>query len=295
MQFAIFYEKKMTSKQIISSDSQTALSAEFNVKFFMRQRMNNKKLNILRDYLFGTPDRVYTFISVILSVSSIGITVYTYKYPEKIPELIVTRDIIVVAMLLLTSGALLWKYMRREQHLVAAVKNLEDSNQRLSKQFENFHMLTHKYRNDVFLHYIKYVTEDILVDQKSKNTFEKICHSITSDLRTVYKQFLLSKCIDIGDDISVSIKLTVSPDILIDILGAKLDKSAKKNIKKKKKWVYTAYRDPHTFEKLRDQREVTQSFYSIEGNTAFDLTYSHKNEVYACDDLVKLFLIFEVA
>lgn len=250
--------------------------------------MDKKKLNILIDYLLGTPDRIYTFVSVGLSVLSIGITLYTYKYPEKIPELIVIRDIIVVALLLLTSGVLLWKYMRREQYLVAAVKNLEDSNQRLSKQFENFHMLVHKYRSDVFLHYIKYVNEDILVDQKSKNTFEKICHSITSDLRSIYKQFLLSKGVDIGDDISVSVKLTVSPDILINILGTKLDKNAKRNIKKKKKWVYTAYRDPYTFEKLRDKREVTQSFYSIEGNTAFDLTYSHKNEIYACDDLVKL-------
>ena len=252
------------------------------------EKMNNNKIENLKNYLFGTPDRIYTFASIVLSVLSFLVTVFTYEYPENIPHLIVVRDIAVVGLLLSTSGLLLWKYMRREQHLVAAVRNLEDSNQRLSKQFESFHILVHKFRSDLFLLYLGYVTEDLLVDQKTKNTFEKICHSVTSDLRAIYKQFLLSKGIDIGDDISISIKLTVSPNILIDILGGKMDNIKKRNIKKKKRWVITAYRDPHTFEKLRGIREVTQSIYSIEGNTAFDLTYSHKMEIYACDDLVKL-------
>lgn len=250
--------------------------------------MDMKKINILKDYLFGTPDRIYTFVSVILSILSIFITVFTYRYPDKIPELIIVRDISVIALLLLTSGILLWKYIRREQHLIIAVNDLEESNKRLSRQFERFHLLVHKFRCDVFLRYRDYIEDDILVDQKSKQTFEKICHSVTSDLREIYREFLLSKSINIYDDLSVSIKLTVSPNILIGILDTKIDKDAKKNIRKKKKWVYTAYRDPFTFEKLRDRREVTQNFYSIEGNTAFEHTYTYKNAVYACDDLSAL-------
>lgn len=246
------------------------------------------KISILNNYLFGTPDRVYTFVSVLLSVLSIGITVFTYKYPEKIPELIVIRDVLVIALLLLTSGVLLWKYIRREQHLIAAIGELEESNKRLSRQFEGFHMLIHKFRCDVFLHYRNYVKEDIHVDQNGKQAFEKICHSITSDLRIIYREFLLSKGIDIHDDLSISVKLTVSPDTLIEILNTRLDKQKRKSIKNKKKWVYTAYRDPYTFEKLRDKREITQNSYSIEGNTAFEHTYIYKNDIYACDNLTAL-------
>ena len=70
--------------------------------------MDMKKINVLKDYLFGTPDRIYTFVSVILSILSIFITVFTYKYPDKIPELIIVRDISLITLLLLTSGILLW-------------------------------------------------------------------------------------------------------------------------------------------------------------------------------------------
>lgn len=244
-----------------------------------------KTINTLKEYLLGTPDRVYTFISVILSVLSIAITLYTYKYPEKIPELIVLRDLFVLILLLLTSGILLLKYIRREHRLVALVNDLEKSNARLSRQFEKFHGIVHKFRCDVFYCYKAQIKEDVLLDQKSKQTFEKLCHSLTLDLRGIYEEFLLSKGVEILDDLSISIKLTVSPEHLIEILGSKLDKDQKRGLKKRKKWVYTAYRDPYTFERLRDMREVATSFYSIDGNTAFDHTYTYKNDVYACDDL----------
>jgi hypothetical protein len=253
--------------------------------------MNVEKINSIKDYLFGTPDRVYTFISLLFSFLSIILTVYLWKFPEPVPELIIIRDIVIISLLLFTSGILLFKYIRREQKLIELVKNLESSNIRLSKQFENFHGVVHKFRDNIFMRHKSQIKEDVLVDRERRVTFKKICHSITMDIKEIYVEFLLSKGIDIGDDLSVTIKLTVSQNelisILTPILGSKLDSNLKKRIRKKDKWVYTAYRDPDTFEKP-ERREVTATCYSIDGNSAFAHIYNEKRAVYACDDLQAL-------
>jgi len=250
--------------------------------------MNREKIHNLKNYLLGTPDRVYTFVSVVLSILSIVFTVITWQFPERVPLLIIIRDITVLSLLLLTSGTLLWKYARREQYLISANANLDYSNKRLSKQFENFHSLVHKFRCDVFSRYKNYIKEDVLVDTKSKATFEKLCHSATTDLKAAFTEFILSTGVDWDDDLCVSVKLTASPDALLSALGNIIDKNKKTSIKKKKKWVYTAYRDPISFEHFRDNREVARAFYSIDGNSAFDHVYNQKHDTYACNDLSAL-------
>jgi hypothetical protein len=227
---------------------------------------------------------VFSFLSIIL-------TVYLWKFPDPVPELIITRDIVIVFLLLFTSAILLFKYIKREQNLIELVRNLENSNIRLSKQFENFHGVVHKFRDSIFIQHKSQIKEDVLVDPQSRATFDKICHSVTLDIKEIYAEFLLSKDIDIGDDLSITIKLTVSPCELISIFEAKLGKldiGTKKRIKNGKKWVYTAYRDPLTFERSQNYREVAAKHYSISGNTAFAHIYTDKQAVYACDDLKAL-------
>jgi len=245
-------------------------------------------INPLKNYLFGTPDRVLSSVSVLVGLLSIIITVFLWVFPENVPILIIIRDITILFLLLLTSGILLWKYIRREQLLVLTVANLEKSNQRLLKQFEYFHLSVHKFRSDLFNLYRDYTKEDFSVEKKERATFERICHSITSDLKSIYSEFLLSRDIDIKGDLCVSIKLIASRDDMLKILHKILDVSEKRRIKKRKKWVYTVYRDPDTYEHLRDKREVAQKFYSIEGNTGFDHIYNCKNDVYSSDDLKAL-------
>ena len=94
--------------------------------------------NTLKNYLFGTPDRVLSFVSVFIGIISTILTVFLWQFPEKVPTLIIIRDIAILFLLLLTSSILLSKYIRREQQLVSTVTNLEKSNQRLLKQFGLF-------------------------------------------------------------------------------------------------------------------------------------------------------------
>jgi len=243
--------------------------------------------NTLKNYLFGTPDRVLSFVSVFIGIISTILTVFLWQFPEKVPTLIIIRDIAILFLLLLTSSILLSKYIRREQQLVSTVTNLEKSNQRLLKQFEYFHLSVHKFRSDLFCLYRGCAKEYFSVSTKERTTFERICHSITSDLKSIYSEFLLSHGIDIKGDLCVSVKLMVSREELT-VIFHEIPGPEKRKIGKKKKWVYTAYRDPETFERFRDRREVAQKFYSIEGNTGFDHIYSSKNDIYSSDDLKAL-------
>ena len=71
------------------------------------------------------------------------------------------------------------------------------------------------------------------------------------------------------DDISVSVKLILPPKNIMELyprLARERDK-----LLQKEQWVITAFRDHKTFQanKTTGKREVLESLYSIEGNTAF--------------------------
>ena len=58
------------------------------------------KLARTGSYLWGTWDRLYSFSSAIMSILSVGITSYLWKYPNSTPQLIITRDIFVLFSLI---------------------------------------------------------------------------------------------------------------------------------------------------------------------------------------------------
>jgi len=243
----------------------------------------------LKEYLIGTPDRVYSFISVIVGLLSIILTVFLWKFPEKIPELIIIRDIIVICLLLLVSGLLLCKYIRRESYLNNLNDRLKSSNNRLNKQFSNFHSIVHKFRNDIFQHYINKIPDEIIVSNAEKGTFEKICHSVTIEVKKVMIDYLESRNIHLKDDLCVTVKLTLKSNNIIDLYGETFDKKLKKTLlRNNKMWVITVYRDPETYEKHREKRDVGSRIYSVEKNTAFKNIFHDKEQVFANDNLEML-------
>lgn len=249
--------------------------------------MTEKKESIY-GYLLGTPDRKYAFVSVSLGVISIVLTAYLWKFPETIPELIILRDIVVFIILLLVSGLLLYKYIRREAFLIQVTKDLKESNTRLYKQFDNFHSITHKFRNHIFSHYINAVPDDILVGCGEKDSFEKICRSITMDVKNVLNNLYEAKNIDLCDSLAVTVKLTLSSKNILDLYGSVLDKALKKRLRKNQQWVITVYRDPDTYDNHKMNREVGRCIYSVERNTAFIHIFQDREQIFASDDLQAL-------
>jgi hypothetical protein len=247
--------------------------------------ITKERLLSLKEYLVGTPDRIYSFISVLLGLLSIVLTVFLWEFPEKIPGLIIIRDIIVICVLLLVSGLLLYKYIRRESYLNRLTMRLQASNDRLNKQFSNFHSIVHKYRNDVFQHYLHKIPEEIVVTKRERDTFEKICHSVTMELKRVILDYLESRNVSLKDDLCVTVKLTLSSKNIIDLYGAAFDKTIKRKLRKNQQWVITVYRDPETYERYRENREVGNRIYCIERNTAFIHIFQEREQIFAKDDL----------
>lgn len=237
------------------------------------------------NYLFGSWDRKYTFLSAALSVVSIFLTLFLWKFPETIPTLIIIRDIIIIFGLLLISGVLLLKYIKKEQNLIEKVEELKTSNVNLSKMASNFHSVNHKFRNELFTHFHSCVQEKTDFTEEDKIRFEKICHSLTLEVKKTFINFFESKQISISDDIVITVKLTISSNCILMLYGKNFDKHHQNKIKNKEQWVLTVYRDPESYEKHKEIREVGVKLYDIDKNTAFIHIFKEKRNVFACNDL----------
>jgi len=246
------------------------------------------KVETLRAYLFGTWDRKFTFLSACLSVFSIGLTVFLWKFPEKIPYLIVIRDVIILFGLFAICGVLFGKYIRKEQVLTELVENLRTSNLNLSKLAKNFHAVNHKFRDELFSHFYTYAKTHSDLTQDDRKRFEKICHSVTTEVKNTFVEYFKANQIDILDDIVITVKLTINSACILNLYGQNFNEEQKRKITEKEQWVLTAFRDPGAYEKHKGVREVGIKLYDIDENTAFIHIFRLKKNVFVCDNLTKL-------
>lgn len=250
------------------------------------------------EYLFGTPDRKYTFVSVILSIISVFITVYLWKYPENVPKLIIFRDTFVISGLIIMLILIAFKFGKREVYLISENENLVYSNNelkrkldlRINKQYSNFHSSVHKFRDDMFKFYSSDLPDQCILQEKDKIAFLRICHSTTDSVKKSMIEYLKSKDIYLNDydDICVTVKLMLESNNIIELYGNTIDRDTKSSINKKKKWIITVYRDPDTYEKARENREVGTRLYSVEDNSAYMHICISKKAYFCSDNLIEM-------
>jgi len=258
----------------------------------MTNEVHEQKLKFdwqqLQKYFFGSIDRTLSFVSAFLSVISIVLTVILWRFPEAIPLLIIVRDLIAFVALLLVSGLLLSKYIRREFFLERQAEHLKLSKQRLYLQFENFHGIAHQFRDALFSHYIDEVPEDISPTLEERQTFTKMCQSITMEVKKILRDLYGAECFDLDEPLCVAVKLTLTSDAISGYYQSKLTSDEQKELKKSNQWLITVYRDPETSVNSRGEREIAKRIYAIDKNTAFIHTIRDRRNVYACDDLSAL-------
>jgi len=247
--------------------------------------MSRLKLRDIKEFVFGTPDRILSFASVVIGAVSLVLTVILWTFPEAVPELIILRDIIVVVLLLLISGVTFYKYLKREIFLRDVTEGLASSNSRLYTQFKNFHVMVHKFRSSLFSAYLKKIPSDLAVTKDEKKLFECICHSLTSDVKKIFQDYFAAKKYAGVGEVCVTIKLTLSSKNILDVYGEVFNAEQKMLLEANDQWVITAFRDPETYESKMDQREVGCRIYNINKNTAFIHIFKEKKQIFACDDL----------
>jgi hypothetical protein len=244
----------------------------------------------LRNLLFGTWDRAIAFVSLILGLVSIFLTLYLEKYPATTPDFLITRDLFVVFGLV---GIIMFLLIRSGNQELAIRKALQESNlskKHSSNQFMNAYKVVYDYRNQMFKYFKAFVRDDVAskVTEEELKLLRHICSFITSGVRRSFIEYFGSRQIDIGDDIAVTVKLIVGSDKLIELYKDRFDDYQKKRVLEKKRWVITFYRDYETYTS-RSEREVGGvRLYDIQSNTEFFNVVENRQPFFLSNDLKTL-------
>lgn len=217
------------------------------------------------------------------------------------PQIIITRDIIIFFALLLLIIFFVFRYIKRDISLTNAKEELDLCSTNAKEEFNNFlvkfektqrhqflhiHSMMHKFRDDCFTGFRPRLSEISRggVEGIDKRIFEDICHSITTELRFLFLHYFETRNFNIGDDLAITVKLII-PTAKIPTSILEASRYPRSLIESRDRWVVTTYRDPHTYEKYRGEREVGVSLYDIEKNTAYMHILKNQRPCFLCNDL----------
>jgi hypothetical protein len=214
-------------------------------------------VSAIRDKLFGTWDRGVATISISITVIGAGITVFYVKNPDKIPEYIAFRDFVLWFALILLSLFLVAKYYFREA-VIQRQKNF------LSEQFKLSHDLVHNYRNNLFKNFYQPKVQQHKLTERDWMIFRELCSSITEGVKDSFSEYFRSRGIGIGIDLSVSVKLLITPQEVLNRFTFNQEKQ--QQILAEDQWVITVFRDHYTYNHVYS-RETNVTIYDIDKNT----------------------------
>jgi hypothetical protein len=239
-----------------------------------------KKRRFLK-ILFGSPDRIMTSISLIVGILSFVFSICSTYYPN-IPQILIVRDILVVLVFILFVAILSVKYYKKDGLVILTKRNMR-------QQIRASHDIVHKFRNHSFVE-LRNGLLDVgngsrSIDDVCEKYFKRVSHSVLTDVRSVFVQYFKSRGLDIMDDLSVTLKMIIRSEeaqaMLEQLHGEEADQ-----LNKKKRFLITAFRDPVTWEKQPERKEVKKLIFSIDdGNTAFDHIINKTNDYYLSNDL----------
>jgi hypothetical protein len=228
-------------------------------------------LGFLRSKIFGSWSDGLASLSFLITFLALLVTLFLVEYPGKIPQYIVLRDLCIVFGLIGIIIFLLLKYFHRETIAHHREELMHRQLQSLSNQFINSHNLVHNYRNELFKSYYRYLGP-IHLNKEEKWLFYRICGAVTDYTRKSLIDYFNSQDINIGEDVSVSVKLIIAGESIMDEIPD-LTAAQKANIQsengwKEKKWIITVYRDSYTF-RYHEQREKHRIIYDMSANTVY--------------------------
>lgn len=231
---------------------------------------------------FSTFDRTVGSTSLVLTSISLLLTIFLVKAPDRVPQFIEVRDVTIVFGLMAAALFYAGKYIRREA-------TFETQARLLARQYHDFRDIVRNYKNQLFREYFS--DPGVYSRQEGQErVFRHLCGHITYGVRESFLQYERARGIEIGDDISVSVKLILKTDELLSIAGENsLGPDAKKRIEGSQatEWVTTVYRDPYTH-RHHWEREKAQRVYDITRNTAFLNIVQHGQPEFVSNDLQAL-------
>ena len=269
------------------------------------------------DSLFGSTDRFIASVSLIATLTSLVLTLYLRRLPpdEIIPEFITSRDLLAFFGLIGIVIYLLVQFVRYkitlenqteyidqlkqsqidqiDQLKQSQINQMDQLQAHLSSQFKNFYFIVHEFRDQIFEYFLPDIIGDLAFEgtENDLKFFRRICDFTTNGIQKSLVQYFTTRGIDLENDISITVKLIVPSNVVIDLYANKLTKTEREEVRKKARWVITVFRDYDTHMEQRN-REVGGKpfyrFYDVKNNTAFDYIASDGNSHFLNNDLQAL-------
>ncbi|MBF0319924.1 MAG: hypothetical protein HQL01_09015 [Nitrospirae bacterium] len=241
----------------------------------------------------------WDIISCIASVLGLLLSSLALGFSHYAGTLLLVRDMLIfiglfsLTMFLLIKNKMnVIKIAEYEKDKQIYLKNIYSF---ISDQFKYSHNAIHELRNYGFLYYIKYISDNINMSfnfkKEDRSNFEKYCHVITMQLRWTLQSYFEKKGMPLNEDIAITIKMIIPSKDVAVLLGTVNSEQLVK-ISDRDYWIITAYRDPITFEKYKNERDVGKVLYDIKSNTAFNHILLANNSCYFCNDLQALGVIY---
>jgi hypothetical protein len=226
----------------------------------------SKKQARLYTLFFGSFDRVLSTISFFVGLVSLVFSILVYFSPTPTPTYLIIRDILIVLLLTFSITVLAIKYYKKTEMV-------EDFRDLLTHQIVSDQQLIDKFRNHFFCNIrSNLITENDLqnkIDSIRREYFNKVCQSVLTDTRDIFKDYFEARGLKIEEDLVITIKLLLSRDeaqkIMNRIKGPKAD-----TLSELGQYIATAFRDPFTWEKKPERKEINGEVYRLEENTTFN-------------------------
>ena len=238
----------------------------------------------VRDRFFGNWDRGLTTVSFSATLLGSLVTIFLVAYPSAVPQYIVVRDILFWVALMLISLIVTGKYIRREVLIHNQIDLLSSQKSLLSNQFKLSHDLVHDYRTELFYRLFQPLVQRHRFTEKEGRIFRHLCGYITEDVKTSFYEYFRSREIDIGTDLTITVKLIITPEEVLEVLGSELSQQQQQQIQAKDQWFITVFRDNYTHIHS-PLREKGQRIYDIDKNTAFRRLVRDQESGFCCNDL----------
>ncbi|MCB0209659.1 MAG: hypothetical protein KDJ52_10030 [Anaerolineae bacterium] len=266
----------------------------------MGSSSDKKLFSYIKEYFFKHTDRALTVIFGIIGILGLILSYIGWQYPDGVPmRMFMIRDLAILGIaIVLTLFATTFKLqsisIRKETNSKVKQIRGETSAQveglrlYITKQLENYRITGRNFTSEL-VDYYRTRSSDIHINEIGPEEWEfmkDVCKDITLRVRIALEEHLRHTHPQINENISVCVKLLISSERLLDIVGTRLNSQAKIGLKTKDKWVITAYRDPKTYSDKK--REVSHVVYEIDQNTAYMNIFKGLKECFLNNNLKDL-------
>lgn len=154
--------------------------------------------------------------------------------------------------------------------------------QYLEYHLKNTYFVMHKYKEEVFRYFLQLEEGPSQgTDGEELELFRRVCSFAAEAIRASFLEHFRSKAIEVSDDISISVKLTIPAKLLVETLSF-LSDAQKQLLLKRETWALTVFRDP------REPEGGDVMIYDIGRNTALHNIFDSNSAYFLSNDLLSL-------